>query len=350
MTSIRETMFGKKNNNNKRFSSGFDVDVSLVTSVIENANLEARQIDFDKLSVSPFNTYGYTQEEIDELVSSIASLGLLDYLIVEIKDVDHYEILSGQKRYLALKQLRTENEQVFQSLFPNDKIPCKVIDLETFTLTGEQNDNTISEETKRVFVIASGNQQHEKTISDFMLQVEQLTKVYQELKEKKLLPVGVRQREFMAEHIALQSRSIQKVINAYRDIDSELWELLKQCPSLNSAVQLETISKLSPSQQLKLKRLLDEMPNANLNNFLKQQTQPSNPSPPVAAINEIPALSSLELGQILRVSKSQSLTNTFSEPIVLTETDMNKLEAIGTKIEKLQLSAEKLLNKYVNSK
>lgn len=82
-------------------------------------------IDIDKLIPNKNNPYSI--EEIDDLANSILELGLLQNLVVEETKKDKYTIISGHRRYNALKKLVSSGKTEF------NKIPCLVINNDKFT-------------------------------------------------------------------------------------------------------------------------------------------------------------------------------------------------------------------------
>lgn len=70
------------------------------------AGSRLREIPIDSLRVSEFNARQRERTtDIDELAESIKRLGLLQPIVVQRKG-NHYEVLVGQRRLLAAKQLR----------------------------------------------------------------------------------------------------------------------------------------------------------------------------------------------------------------------------------------------------
>ena len=73
-------------------------------------------INVDKLIISDINVRKTQINEIEELASSIDDIGLINPISVRIIDAnDKYEIIAGQRRYLAMKLLN------------KDTIPCIII-------------------------------------------------------------------------------------------------------------------------------------------------------------------------------------------------------------------------------
>jgi ParB family chromosome partitioning protein len=63
-------------------------------------------INVDKLIISDINVRKTQINEIEELASSIDDIGLINPISVrKIESNDKYEIIAGQRRYLAMKSL-----------------------------------------------------------------------------------------------------------------------------------------------------------------------------------------------------------------------------------------------------
>lgn len=346
MASIQEQLAAKRNRTAvNKLTSGHDVDTSFVTNVVNEAALMPKNIDISYLKVSPENTYSYDAEELEELKDSILRIGMLDYPIVEKKSDKLYEILSGQKRFLAVSQLQKEDPESFEKIFPRSKIPCKVIDFEKMKIFGEDKiDQIITTESKRMFIIAAGNQQHEKTVRDYMLQVEQLSLVYAEMKEKGLL-VGQRQREFVAEHTNMQSRSSQKVLTARKTMLPELWSALKNYEGLVSVRQLEAISKLDHKTQKEIYTRIKRGEHIDLNRYLVEKHTPvALPKPP--AFWASLTVTSDELAKMLYTKELSSMASKIKDKTEMDNADIESLTEIGKKINGLRKKAEKIIDKY----
>ena len=81
---------------------------------------ELKNISINDLQRSEFNDFEIT--DIDALTTSINSMGLLTPISVIGPDVDgKYTILSGERRYTAIKSIREDKPEVFES------VPCVVL-------------------------------------------------------------------------------------------------------------------------------------------------------------------------------------------------------------------------------
>ena len=72
-------------------------------------------INVDKLYISDINVRKTNINEIEELSNSIDMNGLINPITVRKRDDDKYEIIAGQRRYLAMKELNKHT------------IPCNII-------------------------------------------------------------------------------------------------------------------------------------------------------------------------------------------------------------------------------
>ena len=73
------------------------------------------------LTLSKLNVRRHGPKEIDSLAASIAALGLIHPLLVR-RAGDGFEIVAGQRRYLAMKKLNAEGTP------ETDTLPCIVMD------------------------------------------------------------------------------------------------------------------------------------------------------------------------------------------------------------------------------
>ena len=73
---------------------------------------EQVMIDFNNLEPSPFNSFmDEDHDRIDDMVGNIKSLGLITPLsVIGPFDNGNYQILSGERRYQAIKKIRQEEE------------------------------------------------------------------------------------------------------------------------------------------------------------------------------------------------------------------------------------------------
>lgn len=196
-------------------------------------NLDVRYIPYDKLRVDEANTYSRDPEYIHDLAESIEDIGLQQPLVVVKASDDVYDILAGQCRYLAIKEMIDNGKDTYMN------VPCHEVDLDGIKLD-------ISNDLKKEYIIASTNAVREKTDSDRLLDVEKLGKVYASLKREEKKAVG-RQRDFIAQATGMAPRTVQNLMTV-----NKLPEALKEAVTenqvpVNAAVKLAQL----PEEQQK---------------------------------------------------------------------------------------------------
>ena len=196
-------------------------------------SLDVRYIPYDKLRVDAANTYSRNPEYIHDLAESIEDIGLQQPLVVVKASDDVYDILAGQCRYLAIKEMIDNGKDTYMN------VPCHEVDLDGIKLD-------ISNDLKKEYIIASTNAVREKTDSDRLLDVEKLGKVYAALKREEKKAVG-RQRDFIAQATGMAPRTVQNLMTV-----NKLPEALKEAVTenqvpVNAAVKLAQL----PEEQQK---------------------------------------------------------------------------------------------------
>ena len=196
-------------------------------------SLDVRYIPYDMLRVDAANTYSRDPEYIHDLAESIEDIGLQQPLVVVKASDDVYDILAGQCRYLAIKEMIDNGKDTYMN------VPCHEVDLDGIKLD-------ISNDLKKEYIIASTNAVREKTDRDRLLDVEKLGKVYAALKREEKKAVG-RQRDFIAQATGMAPRTVQNLMTV-----NKLPEALKEAVTenqvpVNAAVKLAQL----PEEQQK---------------------------------------------------------------------------------------------------
>lgn len=196
-------------------------------------SLDVRYIPYDMLRVDAANTYSRNPEYIHDLAESIEDIGLQQPLVVVKANDDIYDILAGQCRYLAIKEMIDNGKDTYIN------VPCHEVDLDGIKLD-------ISNDLKKEYIIASTNAVREKTDRDRLLDVEKLGKVYAALKREEKKAVG-RQRDFIAQATGMAPRTVQNLMTV-----NKLPEALKEAVTenqvpVNAAVKLAQL----PEEQQK---------------------------------------------------------------------------------------------------
>ena len=81
---------------------------------------DLHHIPLDQLTVSKLNVRKHGPKDVASLAASVAALGVLQPLLVRAKD-DGFEIVAGQRRYLAVKSLRDTDDDA-------PSLPCVILE------------------------------------------------------------------------------------------------------------------------------------------------------------------------------------------------------------------------------
>jgi ParB/RepB/Spo0J family partition protein len=96
----------------------------------------SRQVEFDDiLADDQARRVSASIESIDALKNSIATIGLLDPIIVEALPGGKYRLCAGRNRYTAIKALRNEGKTQF------DEVTCTVLEFDDHELLDENYKN-----------------------------------------------------------------------------------------------------------------------------------------------------------------------------------------------------------------
>ena len=187
-----------------------------------------RKLDIDTLVPSTNNFYGI--RDIEELAESIKESGLLHNLVVRDLKNGKYEILSGERRYRALKLIGAK------------RVMCQVKD--------------ISDVDAELLLIKANAEQRELTPVEKMEGIKRLERLYKEKKARgEEIPKG-KLRDTIGKDMGLSGTQVGR----YQKIDKKLIKPLKE--KLNqgdiTVNQAETLTKLSTSEQ----EILDNQINA----------------------------------------------------------------------------------------
>ncbi|WP_294405549.1 ParB N-terminal domain-containing protein [uncultured Clostridium sp.] len=188
---------------------------------INKANDEfVQELDIDLLVPSENNFYGI--REIEELAESIKEYGLMHNVVVRKRTDGKYEILSGERRFRALKEL------------DYTKVPCRIV-----------KDN-VTELDAEVMLIQANMQQRELTLQEKMHGIKRLQEIYTE-KRKNGEKLPGKTRDLIGKHLGISGVQVGR----YQKIDKDLIEPLKD--KLNSdditVTQAHTLSSLTKEEQ-----------------------------------------------------------------------------------------------------
>lgn len=157
----------------------------------------------------------YSIEDIESLAASISDVGLREPLEVKALDDDRYMIIGGERRYTAIGQLRAEGSTRY------DLVPCIVVDIQSIDLP-------LSDELKELYVLTTTNaEQREKTDYDLMLQVQNLNRIYNELRAVGY-PLRGRQRDMIADKLGISPTQVQRYSSINKHLDEDLKKDFKE--------------------------------------------------------------------------------------------------------------------------
>ncbi|APF23808.1 ParB/RepB/Spo0J family partition protein [Clostridium butyricum] len=194
-----------------------------IASRVNNINTDdgfVQELDIDLLVPSENNFYGI--REIEELAESIKEYGLMHNVVVRKRNDGKYEILSGERRFRALREIDYK------------KVPCRIVKDDVTELDAE------------VMLIQANMQQRELNLQEKMQGIKRLQEIYTE-KRKSGEKLQGKTRDLIGKHLGISGVQVGR----YQKIDKDLIEPLKE--KLNSeditVTQAHTLSSLTESEQ-----------------------------------------------------------------------------------------------------
>lgn len=198
---------------------GISKNTEKVATLVAKDNFKIEYIDIDKIVRNEKNFYEISN--ISELVKDISLNGLNHNLVVRPSSEEGlYELISGERRYTALKELVKNGEDKFK------KVPCKVSEL-----------NDLDSE---IVLIQANAQSRELTEIDKLKQIQRLKELYI-IKKGKGEKVGTI-REVVAKDTGLSMTQVGR----YDTINNNL------IPDLKDALEKGNLTVTSASEFAKL--------------------------------------------------------------------------------------------------
>ncbi|MCI1478095.1 MAG: ParB/RepB/Spo0J family partition protein [Clostridium beijerinckii] len=185
---------------------------------VENKGF-TQELDINSLVPSQNNFYGI--REVEELAESIRENGLMHNLVVRKINDDMYEIISGERRYRALKNLGY------------DKVPCQV--------------KEISDLDAEIMLIQANVEQRELLPTEKMEGIRRLKAIYEQKKASgEQLPKG-KIRDLIGEDMKLSGVQVGR----YQKVDKDLIKPLKEKLDKEeiTLTQAHTLSSLTKDEQ-----------------------------------------------------------------------------------------------------
>jgi len=199
---------------------------------------EIQMIPLDKIIPSEKNKYGI--RGVEELAESIRESGLLHNLVVRKRPgADTYELISGERRYRALKQLRDSGESKWECA------PCKV---ET------SNNDTFAE----LQLLMANLQTRELTDYEKVYQAQRAKELLLELKKQGHTFKG-RTRENVACLLGVSNAQIGRMESIWKHLHPEAMQAFKDGKiGISAAYELSRLDK--PEQAAALQKSATQKP------------------------------------------------------------------------------------------
>lgn len=187
---------------------------SEVSKALATSTFKIQHIPFE--SLNPNNDeHGFSLDGIEELAESIADVGLEQNLVVEDSGGDTYNILTGRRRYYAIKLLLERGNTKYKT------VPCIVKRLSDIDLP-------IDDETKRIYAIVTTNtEQRKPTAADTAEMIRKLNIVYDALEEAGAKPKG-RRRDFIAKELGISPSTVGRYEYIEKNSDENTKAELKE--------------------------------------------------------------------------------------------------------------------------
>ena len=203
-------------------------------------------INFDEIYVNDLNV-GLSMPDIDQLAESIQQVGLQQPLLVLQDENGKYRLISGHRRYRAIEKLIKESKW-------KGKVECKEIDLEEIQID-------VSDRTKELYMLLSGNINRDKTANDRFFEMIGWQEIYDELKRNKVKTfVGIngveyelkKGRDYISKMTGMSSGDLARLKKIKNHaIEEVIDNLIKGNLSVNLAAEISSLSDDQQRQQLK---------------------------------------------------------------------------------------------------
>ncbi|CEJ75460.1 ParB protein [[Clostridium] sordellii] len=200
--------------------NGISKNTEKLSTLEAKENFKIEYIDIDNIVRNEKNFYEIV--DIEDLAEDISINGLNHNLVVRPIKEGKYEIISGERRYTALKELVDKGDEKFK------KVPCKISDL-----------NDLDSE---IVLIQSNAQSRELSETDKLKQVQRLTELYK-LKKQKGETVG-RIREIISKDTGLSPTQVGRYTTINKNLIPELKSVLEQGKlTINNASEFAVLSE-----------------------------------------------------------------------------------------------------------
>lgn len=228
--------------------SGVAVGAGLLNEESKKVTIQKKTeyIRFDKIKPNPRNEMSMTG--IEELASQIKLVGLEQPLVVYQKEDGSYMILTGHRRYTAIKLLVERGDWD-----KNQPVECRVKDLDDM-------DVPLEVEEKEMLSILVTNQTREKTDADLAFEIKEWKNIISKLREQgvtfmvagydeegnaiKKEIAGVRTQDIVAGQLGISKTQVAKFNKVENQGSASLKEALKNGNiNISNASEVASMSK-----------------------------------------------------------------------------------------------------------
>jgi len=196
-------------------------DNKKVAETLEDATFKIEYIDIDLIEPSKKNFY--TVDDIEELKESILLYGLQQNIVVKkLNDSVKYELISGERRYTALKTLVGEGRKEFK------KVPAKV-------------EYMLDDLKSELLLIFANSTTRVLTDYEKVQQATKLKELLQELKKRGVKLPG-RMRQIVADTLDVSLTQVGRMESINNNLSKEFKEELKEDNiNISTASELATL-------------------------------------------------------------------------------------------------------------
>lgn len=160
-----------------------------------NGTYNLHFVKIDKIQTNKINTR-YEQIDIQSLAISIMTNGLYHNLVTTAPDENGIaRLISGERRLRACRLIREEYPDEFKKLFPNEMLPCKVME-------------NLSEVDEEIALIEANAQVRTLTLESRLDDITRLMELYQMRNE-----TGKRVSKQVADSLKMSERQVYKYIS-----------------------------------------------------------------------------------------------------------------------------------------
>lgn len=192
----------------KGITMGSMADLFNSASKAEKTNaFKVQLIDIDQIIPNEINDYSI--EGIEELAASISFLGVKQNLDVMALSEGKYKLLSGERRYTAVKKLVEEGREDLRM------VPCTISQPADIDLP-------IPEEIKELWLLTATNrEQRMKTDADILMEIRNQRRIYQALLDSGVEVKG-KAREVIARTLDVSASTVQRFEFVDKQLEPEL--------------------------------------------------------------------------------------------------------------------------------